>query len=190
MVVSCNCRCYPTTRRRMKMASKSKTVFPPTLMPRFSCSVVFTWLEILPWKPFGKVLRNEPAIVCPMSTASSAYWHPHERPDHWQLCGGLRFGLSMGGNVLQVLTKWSPCRQIQASVAYYLPLCVWSVTKSWVIDQPRVHTCPMATDTYTEIGNESILSVISSGERVIPFKPPFPVLMAVCSPNWSSDTEF
>ena len=121
------------------MASKSKTVFPPTLMPRFSCSVVFTWLDILPWKPFGKVLRNEPAIVCPMSTASPTYWHPHERPDHWQLCGGLRFGLSMGGNVLQVLTKGYPCRQIQASVAYYLPLCVWPVTKSWVTDQPRVH---------------------------------------------------
>ena len=39
----------------------------------------------------------------------------------------------MGGNVLQVLTKVSPCRQIQAPVAYYIPLCVWSVTKSWVI---------------------------------------------------------
>ena len=50
--------------------------------------------------------------------------------------------------------------------------------------------CPMASDTYTEIGNESIHSVTSSGERVIPFKPPFPVLMAVCSTNWSPDTEF
>ena len=50
--------------------------------------------------------------------------------------------------------------------------------------------CPMTSDTYTEIGNESILSVTTSGERVIPVKPPFPVLMAVCSPNWSSDTEF
>ena len=54
MVVSYNCRCCPTTRRRMKMASKSNIVFPPTLMPRFSCSILFTWLEILPWKPFGK----------------------------------------------------------------------------------------------------------------------------------------
>ena len=50
--------------------------------------------------------------------------------------------------------------------------------------------CPMAYDTYTGIGNEAIHSVTSSGESVIPFKPPFPVLMAVCSPNWSSDTEF
>ena len=50
--------------------------------------------------------------------------------------------------------------------------------------------CPMASDTYTDIGNGSILSVTSSGERVIPFKTPFPVLMAVCSPNWSSDMEF
>ena len=48
----------------------------------------------------------------------------------------------MGGNVLQVLTKVSPCRQIQASVAYYLPLCVWSVTKSWVIDQPETTCVP------------------------------------------------
>ena len=57
----------------------------------------------------------------------------------------------MGGNVLQVLTKVSPCRQIQASVAYYLPLCVWSVTKSWVIDL-------MASDMYTEMGDEHIHS--------------------------------
>ena len=42
----------------------------------------------------------------------------------------------MGGNVLQVLTKVSPCRQIQASVGYYLPLCVWSVMKNWIIYQP------------------------------------------------------
>ena len=28
--------------------SKSNTVFPPTLMFRFSYSIVFTWLEILP----------------------------------------------------------------------------------------------------------------------------------------------
>ena len=66
----------------------------------------------------------------------------------------------MGGNVLQVLTKVSPCRQIQASVAYYLPLCVWSVTKSWVIDL-------MASDMYTEMGDEYIHSPAPVRELLI-----------------------
>ena len=69
----------------------------------------------------------------------------------------------MGGNALQALKKCSLCHQSQASVAYYLPLCVWSVTKSWVIDQPE-STCVTCSDTYTEIGNESIHSVTSSSE--------------------------
>ena len=100
-------------------------------------------------------------------------------------------GLSMGGNAWRVRTKLSPCRQSPVSVAYYLPLCVSFVTKCWAIDQP-VCTCilSMASDTYTDIGNESIHSVTSSVERVIPFRPPFPDLMAVCSPNWSPDTQF
>ena len=34
MVVSCNCRCYPTTRRRMKIVSKSNTVVPALGDPR------------------------------------------------------------------------------------------------------------------------------------------------------------
>ena len=57
----------------------------------------------------------------------------------------------MGGNVVQVLTKVSPCRQIQASVAYYRLLCVLPVTKSWVIDL-------MASDMYTEMRDEYIHS--------------------------------
>jgi len=32
-------------------------------------------------------------------------------------------------------------------------------------------------------GNESIYSVTSSGENVMPLIPPLPVLIAVCSPN-------
>ena len=105
------------------------------------------------------MLRNEPAIVF-QCRLHNPHWHPQERPDHWKCCRGLSFGLSMGENVLLVLTKVSPCRQIQASVAHYLPLCVWSVTKSWVIDL-------MASDMYTDMSDEYIHSPAPVRELIL-----------------------
>ena len=45
-------------------------------------------------------------------------------------------------------------------------------------------------DTYADMGNESIRSANCSGDNVMPFSPPFPISIAVCSPNWSADTAF
>ena len=43
---------------------------------------------------------------------------------------------------------------------------------------------------YADMGNESIPSATCSGDNVMPFSPPFPIFIAVGSPNWSADTAF
>ena len=70
MGASSSYRFFPTICRCKKIVSKSNSVLSPTCMPRFSRSIVFTWLEILAWNPDGRQLRNEFAMFSSISTPS------------------------------------------------------------------------------------------------------------------------
>ena len=52
----------------------------------------------------------------------------------------------------------------------------------------RVHL--IRRPIYADMGNDSIHSATCFGDNVMPFRPPFPIVIAVCSPNWSTDTAF